>query len=125
MGSLSSLFLQRAHGFSPKTTGLALSVIFLASAVSNPLFGWLLTPVRRALLRPVLDLAGRQSEVNALTARALSELANRAEELRAAQAERLKAEQAVRALRQRIASLESALADLRRSDLEGDERNRP
>ena len=91
----------------------------------NPLFGWLLTPVRRALLRPVLDLAGRQSEVNALTARALSELANRTEELRAAQAERLKAEQAVRALRQRIASLESALADLRRSDLEGDERNRP
>ena len=41
MGSLSSLFLQRAHGFSPKMTGLALSAIFLASAVSNPLFGGL------------------------------------------------------------------------------------
>jgi MFS family permease len=41
MGSLSSLFLQRAHGFSPKTTGLALSGLFLASAVSNPLFGGL------------------------------------------------------------------------------------
>jgi MFS family permease len=41
MGSLGSLFLQNAHGFSPKTTGFILSGIFLASAVSNPLFGHL------------------------------------------------------------------------------------
>jgi hypothetical protein len=91
----------------------------------KPLFGRLLTRVRRTILRPVLDLAAHQSEVNALTARVLSELANRTEELRAAQADRLKAEQAVRTLRQRIASLESALADLRRRDQEDDERERP
>lgn len=41
MGSLGSLFLQNAHGYSPKLTGLALSGIFLASAISNPLFGHL------------------------------------------------------------------------------------
>jgi MFS family permease len=35
------LFLQNAHGYNPKWTGLALSGIFLASAVSNPLFGTL------------------------------------------------------------------------------------
>jgi MFS transporter, FSR family, fosmidomycin resistance protein len=39
MGSLGSLFLQQAHGFDPKRTGLALSAIFLAATVSNPLFG--------------------------------------------------------------------------------------
>jgi len=39
MGSLGSLFLQRAHGFDLKQTGVALSAIFLASAISNPLFG--------------------------------------------------------------------------------------
>ncbi len=39
MGSLGSLFLQKAHGYSPSPTGLALSAIFLASAISNPLFG--------------------------------------------------------------------------------------
>jgi MFS family permease len=39
MGSLGSLFLQKAHGFDPKLTGLALSGIFIASAVSNPVFG--------------------------------------------------------------------------------------
>lgn len=39
MGSLGSLFLQKAHGFDPKLTGLALSGIFIASAISNPLFG--------------------------------------------------------------------------------------
>jgi sugar phosphate permease len=39
MGSLGSLFLQKAHGYDPKFTGLALSGIFLASAISNPLFG--------------------------------------------------------------------------------------
>ena len=41
MASLSSLFLQQAHGFSIERTGVALSVIFLASAVSNPLVGHL------------------------------------------------------------------------------------
>jgi MFS family permease len=41
MGSLGSLFLQNAHGFSVQQTGVALSGIFLASIVSNPLFGHL------------------------------------------------------------------------------------
>jgi MFS family permease len=39
MGSLSSLFLQNAHHFNPKWTGLALSGIFVAATISNPLFG--------------------------------------------------------------------------------------
>ena len=41
MGSLGSLFLQHAHGFTVKETGVALSGIFLFSAISNPLFGHL------------------------------------------------------------------------------------
>ena len=41
MASLGSLFLQHAHHFNPRNTGLALSGIFLASAISNPLFGGL------------------------------------------------------------------------------------
>lgn len=41
MGTLSSLFLQKAHGYDPKFAGLALSSLFLTSAVSNPLFGHL------------------------------------------------------------------------------------
>lgn len=41
MGSLGSLFMQKAHGLDPKITGLALSSIFLVSIVSNPLFGGL------------------------------------------------------------------------------------
>lgn len=41
MGSLGSLFLQKAHGFSVKEAGAALSVIFLMGVVSNPLFGHL------------------------------------------------------------------------------------
>jgi MFS family permease len=41
MGSLGSLFLQKAHGLSVENTGRILSTIFLASAVSNPLFGGL------------------------------------------------------------------------------------
>ena len=41
MGSLGSLFLQNACAFDPKQTGMALSAIFLASVVSNPLFGHL------------------------------------------------------------------------------------
>ncbi|MEI6392293.1 MAG: MFS transporter [Verrucomicrobiota bacterium] len=34
-----SLFLQNAHGFSPKAVGLALAGIYVASAISNPVFG--------------------------------------------------------------------------------------
>jgi len=41
MGTSASLFLQNAHGWSPKVTGLALSGVFIASAISNPLFGHL------------------------------------------------------------------------------------
>ena len=41
MSTLGSLFLQKAHGFSLQATGVALSGIFIASAVSNPLFGHL------------------------------------------------------------------------------------
>ena len=39
MGSLGSLFLQKARGMDIRTTGALLSCIFLASAFSNPLFG--------------------------------------------------------------------------------------
>ncbi|MDQ6630464.1 MAG: MFS transporter [Verrucomicrobiota bacterium] len=39
MATLGSLFLQRAHHFDLRQTGVALSFIYLASAVSNPLFG--------------------------------------------------------------------------------------
>jgi FSR family fosmidomycin resistance protein-like MFS transporter len=41
MGTLGSLFLQHAHGFTLQETGLALSGIFLAGTVSNPIFGHL------------------------------------------------------------------------------------
>jgi MFS family permease len=39
MATATSLFLQNAHNFDPKFTGIALSGVFVASAVSNPLFG--------------------------------------------------------------------------------------
>lgn len=39
MGSLGSLFLQRAHGLKPDGTGGLISMIFIASAISNPIFG--------------------------------------------------------------------------------------
>ena len=39
MGTIGSLFLQKAHGFSLPSTGLALSAIFVTSLISNPLFG--------------------------------------------------------------------------------------
>jgi MFS family permease len=39
MGSLTSLFLQKARNYDPKWTGLALSGIFVAAIISNPLFG--------------------------------------------------------------------------------------
>src|SRR5438094_1008141 len=41
MGSLGSLFMQNACGFDLRQTGTALTAIFLASVVSNPLFGHL------------------------------------------------------------------------------------
>lgn len=41
MQSLTSLYLQNAHNWSLKQTGLALSLISLASGISNPLFGHL------------------------------------------------------------------------------------
>jgi MFS family permease len=41
MGSLGSLFLQNAHGFTIQQTGVTLSGIFLATVISNPLFGHL------------------------------------------------------------------------------------
>jgi MFS family permease len=39
MVSLGSLFLQTAKGFTPAQTGMALSCIYLASTVSNPILG--------------------------------------------------------------------------------------
>lgn len=39
MGSLGSLFLQQAHGYDPRQTGFALSGIFIAAMISNPIFG--------------------------------------------------------------------------------------
>lgn len=39
MGSLSSLFLQKAHHFDTKLTGSTLSIIFLAATLSNLVFG--------------------------------------------------------------------------------------
>lgn len=41
MASLGSLFLQHAHGFDARQTGLTLSCIYLASVISNPIFGHL------------------------------------------------------------------------------------
>ena len=41
MATSASLFLQKAHAFDPKLAGMALSGIFLASAISNPIFGHL------------------------------------------------------------------------------------
>ncbi len=38
-GTLSSLYLQHAHGDSVRDAGRVLSLVFVASAVSNPLFG--------------------------------------------------------------------------------------
>lgn len=47
MGTLSSLFLQKAHGYDAKLAGLALSCLFLASVISNPLFGSLSDRARK------------------------------------------------------------------------------
>ena len=39
MASRVSLFLQRANGFTPRATGVVVSLIFLSATISNPLFG--------------------------------------------------------------------------------------
>jgi len=39
MSTVGSLFLQKARGFDVGQTGLTISVLFVASAISNPLFG--------------------------------------------------------------------------------------
>lgn len=41
MGTLTSLFLAQARGFSTTSTGLALAGMYLCSAISNPVFGGL------------------------------------------------------------------------------------
>ena len=69
--------------------------------------GRLVAPLRVRLLRPLLELANRQTEVNALTARTLSKLANRTEELNASEAERRRQADAIQVLRRRLAALES------------------
>jgi MFS family permease len=56
-GSLGSLFLQEAHGLDPKHTGLLLSAIFLAAAISNPIFGHLSDGGRKRWITLVLVTA--------------------------------------------------------------------
>jgi MFS family permease len=57
MNSLTSLFLQNARSYDPKWTGLALSGIFVASVVSNPLFGHLSDQGRKRWIALVLGVA--------------------------------------------------------------------
>lgn len=57
MATSASLFFQKAHGFSAKLTGFALSGIFIASAVSNPLFGRLSDQGRMRWLGALLGTA--------------------------------------------------------------------
>ena len=57
MGSLSSLFLQKAHNYDPQWTGLALSSIYVAATISNPLFGHLSDRGRKRWITLALLLA--------------------------------------------------------------------
>jgi MFS family permease len=57
MGSLGSLFLQKARGYDAKSTGLALSGIYLAATISNPLFGSLSDRGRKRWLMVALSTA--------------------------------------------------------------------
>ena len=57
VASLGSLFLQKAHGLDTEKTGLILSAIFLASAISNPLFGKLSDRNQSGWIRFVLVIA--------------------------------------------------------------------
>ncbi len=54
MCSLSSLFLQKAQGYDTSRAGFALSWIFLASVISNPLFGHLSDRGRKRWITGVL-----------------------------------------------------------------------
>lgn len=56
MATLGSLFLQQAHAFDLRSTGLALSGIFIASLVSNPLFGRLSDSGRKRWIAFVIGL---------------------------------------------------------------------
>ena len=58
MGSLGSLFLQKAHGWSAQKTGFALSMIFIGTIISNPVFGSLSDRRRFPWLAGVLIIAG-------------------------------------------------------------------
>lgn len=58
MGSLGALFMQQAHGFSATKTGVAVSAIFLAGIISNPLFGKLSDRNRFGWIAFVLGMAG-------------------------------------------------------------------
>jgi MFS family permease len=57
MGSLGSLFLQQAHGYTIAHTGLVLSFIFLPSAISNPLLGHMSDGGRKRWAVGVLSIA--------------------------------------------------------------------
>jgi len=57
MCSLSSLFLQQAQGYDTRRAGFALSWIFLAGVVSNPLFGHLSDRGRKRWIGTVLVAA--------------------------------------------------------------------
>ena len=57
MGSLTSLFLQNARNYDAKGTGLALSGIFVAAVISNPLFGSLSDGGRKRWITLVLVVA--------------------------------------------------------------------
>jgi MFS family permease len=54
MCSLSSLFLQKVHGYETARAGFALSWIFLAGVISNPLFGHLSDHGRKRWIAGVL-----------------------------------------------------------------------
>jgi MFS family permease len=56
MATLGSLFLQKAHGFDLRSTGLALSGIFIASLISNPLFGRLSDSGRKRWIAFVIGI---------------------------------------------------------------------
>ena len=58
MGSLGALFLPQAHGYNSAATGLALSAIFLAAIISNPLFGRLSDRHRYGWMTFVMTTAG-------------------------------------------------------------------
>ncbi len=57
MATSTSLFLQKAHAFDPKLAGIALSGIFLASAISNPILGRFSDGARLRWISYVLVLA--------------------------------------------------------------------